>query len=47
MPEQMALTNIVCEEIAKIDSGLATACICSIWGLVPMLLQPHRNMELI
>jgi alkylation response protein AidB-like acyl-CoA dehydrogenase len=47
MPEPMALTAIVCEELARIDSGLATACICSIWGLVPAMLKPHRNMELL
>jgi len=47
MPEPMALTGIVCEELARIDSGFATACICSIWGLIPILLEPHRNMELL
>lgn len=46
MPDPMALTNIICEELARIDSGFAVACICSIWGLVPILLKPHRNMEL-
>jgi len=46
MPEPMGLTNVICEELARIDSGFATACICSIWGLMPMLLKPHRNMEL-
>ncbi len=46
MPEPMALTNVICEELARIDSGLCTACICSIWGLMPILLKPHRNMEL-
>lgn len=47
MPEPMALSNIVCEELARIDSGFATACICSIWGLIPILLEPHRNMVLL
>ncbi len=47
MPEPMALTTVVCEELARIDSGFATACICSIWGLIPIMLQPHRNMELL
>jgi alkylation response protein AidB-like acyl-CoA dehydrogenase len=46
MPEPMALTSVICEELARIDSGLCTACICSIWGLMPILLKPHRNMEL-
>ena len=47
MPEPMTLINVVCEELARIDSGFATACICSIWGLVPVLFKPHRNMELL
>ncbi len=46
MPEPMALTSIICEELARIDSGFSTACICSIWGLMPALLKPHRNMDL-
>jgi hypothetical protein len=45
--EYMALTNIVCEELARVDAGFATACICSLWGLVPILMKPHRNMELL
>ena len=47
MPEPMALSCIVCEELGRIDSGFATACICSIWGMMPILLEPHRNMELL
>jgi alkylation response protein AidB-like acyl-CoA dehydrogenase len=47
MPEPMALAAIVCEELARLDSGFATACICSIWGMIPILLEPHRNMELL
>ena len=47
MPEPMTLINVVCEELARIDSGFATACICSVWGLVPILFKPHRNMELL
>jgi len=47
LPEPMAITAIVCEELARIDSGFATACICSIWGMIPILLEPHRNMELL
>jgi len=46
MPEPMALTNVICEELSRIDSGLAVSVICSVWGLIPMLLKPHRNMEL-
>ena len=43
MPEPMVLCAIVCEELARIDSGFATACICSIWGMVPIMLEPHRH----
>jgi alkylation response protein AidB-like acyl-CoA dehydrogenase len=46
MPEPMALTNVISEELAKIDSGFATAVLCSVWGLLPILLSPHRNMDL-
>ncbi len=46
MPQPMTLCTVMAEELARIDSGLATATLCSIWGLVPMLLPPHRNMEL-
>ncbi|MGC8604097.1 MAG: acyl-CoA dehydrogenase family protein [Desulfomonilaceae bacterium] len=46
MPDPVTLTTVICEELARIDSGFATACICSVWGLVPILLAPHRNMEL-
>lgn len=45
--QAMALTSVVCEELARLDSGFATAAICSIWGLVPILFKPHQNMELI
>lgn len=47
MPEPMTLATVVCEELARIDSGFATACICSIWGMIPILLEPHRNMDLL
>jgi len=47
MPEPMALSNVVCEELARIDSGFATACMCSIWGMMPIIFEPHRNMELL
>lgn len=47
MPEPMTLVNVVCEELTRIDSGFAVACICSIWGLAPILFKPHRNMELL
>jgi alkylation response protein AidB-like acyl-CoA dehydrogenase len=47
MPEPMTLCAVVCEELARLDAGFATACICSIWGMVPIMLEPHRNMELL
>jgi alkylation response protein AidB-like acyl-CoA dehydrogenase len=47
MPEPMALTVIVCEELARIDSGFATACIISLWGMAPIMFEPHRNMEMV
>jgi len=47
MPDPNALSAIVCEELARIDSGFAVACICSIWGMIPILLEPHRNMALL
>ena len=46
MPEPVTLVTVICEELARIDSGFCTACICSVWGLMPILLKPHRNMEL-
>jgi butyryl-CoA dehydrogenase len=46
MPEVMTIGAVLSEELARIDSGLAVACVCSIWGLMPILLKPHRNMEL-
>lgn len=47
IPEPMALTTVICEELARIDAGFATACICSVWGMMPIMLKPHRNMELL
>jgi butyryl-CoA dehydrogenase len=47
MPEPTTLSAVVCEELARIDSGFATACICSIWGMIPITLEPHRNMDLL
>lgn len=47
MPEPVTISAVVCEELARLDSGFATACICSIWGMVPIMLEPHRNMQLL
>lgn len=46
MPEPTTLVTVIAEELARIDAGFATAALCSIWGLLPILLTPHRNMEL-
>ena len=46
MPEPTTLVTVIAEELARIDAGFATATLCSIWGLMPILLPPHRNMEL-
>jgi len=46
MPETCTFTCVLADELARIDSGFFTAVICSIWGLLPILLKPHRNMEL-
>lgn len=46
MPEAATISNVLSEELARIDSGFAVACVCSVWGLVPILFEPHRNMEL-
>ena len=46
LPEVMTIANVFCEELARIDAGFAVACICSVWGLMPMVLPEHRNMEL-
>jgi len=46
MPDPMTMCCVIVEELARIDSGFATSCICSIWGFIPALLKPHRNMEL-
>ncbi|MDQ7783069.1 MAG: acyl-CoA dehydrogenase family protein [Desulfomonilaceae bacterium] len=46
MPEPATFITVIAEELARIDSGFATATLCSVWGLLPILLPPHRNMEL-
>jgi len=37
---------VLADELGRLDSGFTTAVICSIWGMLPILLKPHRNMEL-
>ena len=46
MPEVVTITNVLSEELARIDAGFTVACMCSVWGMVPIILEPHRNMEL-
>lgn len=47
MPEPMTIAAIVAEELAHLDAGFATACICSIWGMMPLLMAPNGNMDLL
>lgn len=46
MPDPASLCCVLAEELSRIDSGFATAALCSIWGMMPIVLKPHRNMEL-
>ncbi len=46
LPELMTFINIVLEELARADSGFAVAVACSVWPMIPILAEPHRNMEL-
>jgi alkylation response protein AidB-like acyl-CoA dehydrogenase len=46
LSEAMTISNVMCEELARLDSGFAVACIASIWGMTPIILPPKRNMEL-
>ncbi len=47
LPEVCTFVCALGEEGGRIDSAFTTAAICSVWGLLPILLKPHRNMELI
>jgi alkylation response protein AidB-like acyl-CoA dehydrogenase len=47
MPDPATLICVLAEEGARIDSGFTVAVLCSIWPMLPILLKPHRNMELI
>ncbi len=46
MPDPLTCVTVVCEELARIDAGFSVAAACSIWGMVPIMWKPHRNMEL-
>ncbi|MBC2715158.1 MAG: acyl-CoA/acyl-ACP dehydrogenase [Desulfobacteraceae bacterium] len=37
---------VLCEELGRIDLGFAAACFCSVWPMMPIMMEPHRNMEL-
>ena len=47
MPDPAGFICVLAEELARIDAGFAVACLCSTWGMMPILLKPHRNMELL
>ncbi len=40
-------TAVMAEELGRIDSGFAVAVLVSIWPMLPIALEPHRNMRLI
>ena len=46
IPDPLTCVAVIAEELARIDAGLCTAVVCSIWGMVPVIFKPHRNMEL-
>ena len=47
IPDPFPFFTVVCEELARLDSGFCVAVVCSIWGMVPIMFEPHRNMELL
>ncbi len=47
IPDVCTLVCILGEEGARIDSGFTVACLVSIWPMLPILLKPHRNVELL
>ncbi len=46
IPDPLTCVTVICEELARIDAGFSVAAACSIWGMVPIIWEPHRNMEL-
>jgi alkylation response protein AidB-like acyl-CoA dehydrogenase len=46
IPDPLTCVTVICEELARIDSGFCVSAIVSIWGMLPIILKPHRNMEL-
>ena len=47
MPDPMSFVCVLAEEMARIDTGFSVACLCSVWGMMPILFKPHQNMELL
>jgi len=47
MREPATATMVLLEELSKVDCAFAMSAGCSTWGLVTILLEPHRNMELL
>ena len=47
IPDVCTLCCILAEEGGRIDSGFTVAALCSLWPMMPIMLKPHRNMELI
>jgi len=45
--EPATATMVMLEELSKADCAFAMSAGCSTWGLVTILLEPHRNMELL
>jgi alkylation response protein AidB-like acyl-CoA dehydrogenase len=46
LPEAATVSCVIGEELGRLDAGFAVACLCSIWGMIPIMLPPHSNMEL-
>lgn len=47
IPNVATFTVIAAEELARLDSGFAVAvAIAAGWPMLPIILRPHRNMEL-
>jgi alkylation response protein AidB-like acyl-CoA dehydrogenase len=46
LPEAATVSCVIGEELGRLDADFAVTCLCSIWGMIPIMLPPHRNMEL-
>jgi butyryl-CoA dehydrogenase len=47
IPDPFMCVTAVSEDLARIDAGFCVAVLCSIWGMVPIMFKPHRNMILL